>query len=113
MISANNNLLWLMNWYYEQCDGDWEHQFGVKIETLDNPGWSIQISIQETNLQDIIFHNTSIERTENDWFFCAVKNGFFEGNCGPFNLPEVLQIFRNWVEKNSLQNSSLDNLKQQ
>ena len=29
----------LQKWYKSQCNGDWEHSFGIKIETLDNPGW--------------------------------------------------------------------------
>jgi hypothetical protein len=28
----------LQTWYTEECNGDWEHQFGVDIGTLDNPG---------------------------------------------------------------------------
>ena len=94
----DDNLLWLINWYVSQCDGDWEHQFGIKVETLDNPGWSIQISIQETELQNKEFQNISIERIENDWFHCFVRDGKFEGPCGPYNLSEVLKIFREWVE---------------
>ena len=27
---------WLEEWYKSQCDGDWEHLFGVEIGTLDN-----------------------------------------------------------------------------
>ena len=46
----NDNLIWLINWYTSHCDGDWEHIFGIKIGTLDNPGWHIQISIEETEL---------------------------------------------------------------
>lgn len=94
----NDNLFWLVKWDDRQCDGDWEHQFGLKIETLDNPGWSILTSIQETELQDKKFQNINIERTENDWIFCKVSNGFFEGNCGSLNLPEMLKIFRDWAE---------------
>jgi|GEM_PF-3181522 len=33
----------LTNWYQNQCDGDWEHKYGVSIETLDNPGWIVKI----------------------------------------------------------------------
>jgi len=33
-----NLLQFLQEWYLEQCNGDWEHEFGIKIETLDNPG---------------------------------------------------------------------------
>lgn len=97
-VGMDNNLTWLINWFDRQCDGDWEHQFGITIETLDNPGWSIKCSIQETELQDKKFKDISIERTENDWVFCVVKNGFFEGSCGNFNLPELLSVFREWVE---------------
>jgi hypothetical protein len=25
-------------WYKSNCNGLWEHQFGLRIETLDNPG---------------------------------------------------------------------------
>ena len=98
-----DNLHWLMKWYDRQCDGDWEHQFGVKIETLDNPGWSIQISIQETELQDKNFLDVIIERTNKNWIFCKVRNGFFEGSCGSLNLPEMLQFFRDWAESNTTQ----------
>jgi len=94
----DDNLLWLLKWYDRQCDGNWEHQFGIKIETLDNPGWSIQVSIQETELQGKEFQDNNIERTENNWIFSKVRNGFFECNCGPFNLPEALQVFRDWAE---------------
>lgn len=27
----------LQRWYSSVCDGDWEHQFGVNVSTLDNP----------------------------------------------------------------------------
>lgn len=39
-----------MNWYVRECDDDWEHSYGVKIDTLDNPGWTIAIDLRETSL---------------------------------------------------------------
>ncbi|MEW1657997.1 Imm53 family immunity protein [Streptomyces sp. NPDC093707] len=33
----------LTAWYTSQCDGDREHEYGIRIETLDNPGWSVEI----------------------------------------------------------------------
>ena len=24
--------VWLQEWYKNQCDGDWEHEYGIKIE---------------------------------------------------------------------------------
>lgn len=38
---------WLQNWYYQLCDGEWEHQNRIRIETIDNPGWSIEIDISK------------------------------------------------------------------
>jgi len=52
------NLDWLMSWYADQCDGDWEHQYGVCIETLDNPGWTLTIDLIGTPLADRSFSKT-------------------------------------------------------
>ncbi|RRJ95187.1 hypothetical protein Ga0100231_013590 [Opitutaceae bacterium TAV4] len=35
----------LSEWYASQCDGDWEHSYGFKISTLDNPGVAIEIDL--------------------------------------------------------------------
>ena len=36
-------LNWINGWFQSNCDGDWEHGFGITIETLDNPGWCVKI----------------------------------------------------------------------
>jgi hypothetical protein len=94
----NNNLGWLFSWFYNQCDGDWEHGNGIQIGTIDNPGWYLKISLDETELQDKEFQKIRIDRSEHDWIRCFIENGVFEGVGGPFNLPQVLQIFRDWAE---------------
>jgi hypothetical protein len=48
MNDSENVLVWLQGWYAAQCDGDWEHERGVKIETLDNPEWAIRIDLEGT-----------------------------------------------------------------
>ncbi len=42
-------------WYAAQCDGGWEHQYGVSIETLDNPGWCVMVDLSGTSLENISF----------------------------------------------------------
>ena len=42
-------------WYMRQCNDDWEHQYGVKIDTLDNPGWSVTVDLIDTNLDGVDF----------------------------------------------------------
>jgi hypothetical protein len=41
----------LEEWYAARCDGDWEHSWGVKIDTLDNPGWTISINLNDTRAE--------------------------------------------------------------
>lgn len=92
-----NNLLWLQQWFFDQCDGDWEHMQQIKIDTVDNPGWYISINLVETNLENEIFNRIQIERTEADWLICRVEDHTFIGSGGVFNLDEIIEIFRDWA----------------
>ena len=91
-------LQFIQQWYCGQCDGDWEHLFGVRIATLDNPGWRVDIDLVRTNLEGKIFHDVSIDRTGTDWLRCSVDGRLFKIRCGPTNLVESLNLFREWVE---------------
>jgi hypothetical protein len=86
-------------WYLSHCNGDWEHGHGIKLQTLDNPGWRLKIYLVDTELESRPFQRLEAERNENDWFQCWVKEGFFEAACGPQNLEEVLRIFIEWSKK--------------
>ncbi|BFV59917.1 hypothetical protein KCMC57_up50210 [Kitasatospora sp. CMC57] len=44
----------LTAWYTAQCDGDWEHEYGIRIETLDNPGWSVEVDLEGTGLDGVL-----------------------------------------------------------
>jgi hypothetical protein len=63
----NDNLFWLLQWYHRQCDGEWEHENGIKIGTIDNPGWYLKVSLDQTEMQDQRFVIVDIQRSENDW----------------------------------------------
>jgi hypothetical protein len=89
---------WLISWFKKHCDGDWEHTYGIKIGTLDNPGWRISISLQETELENKPFQKLKIERSENDWIHCFIENNCFEIACGIMNFEEGLKIFHQWAE---------------
>ncbi|ADE53898.1 immunity 53 family protein [Coraliomargarita akajimensis] len=92
------NIQKLSEWYLKQCDGDWEHSFGVKIDTLDNPGWSVSIDLKETDLESLIFETIDIERDAANWVFCKVEECRFQGACGPQNIDELLAIFIAWSD---------------
>jgi hypothetical protein len=88
----------LATWYQSHCDGDWEHIYGIKIDTLDNPGWSVDISLQETELEDKDYEQIKIERSQEDWLRCSVKDGQFQIRCSPLNLEEGLNTFLTWAD---------------
>jgi len=89
----------LQNWYLSQCNGDWEHLYGIKIDNIDNPGWTLEIDLLETSLVEKEFADVNIQRAnENDWVQCKIASNKFDGACGPKNLSEMIRIFLNWAE---------------
>jgi hypothetical protein len=80
-------------WFSAQCDGEWEHEYGIKIETLDNPGWAVKIDLIGTKLENINFTEIRIEKSESDWIYCSVENNVFKGFGGPSNFEEILSNF--------------------
>ena len=92
-------LYWLNKWYKSNCNGDWEHCYGIKIETLDNPGWSFSIDLMGTEAEDEIFNKIAITNSENDWMFCKVENNVFQADGDPDKLLKILETFKMWIEK--------------
>lgn len=95
----------LQHWYQAQCNGDWEHSYGIKIDTLDNPGWSLAIDLTGTSLEDATFSKVSngviaSDITENqDWLVCEVKEKTFIGAAGPNSLNALIITFLVWAGK--------------
>src|SRR5579884_1209959 len=92
-------LEWLQTWYDSHTNGDWEHHYGIKIDTLDNPGWSLRIDLTDTGLEGRTFAPIQIERTQHDWLFCRVEDDVFMAYCGSKNLAEAISVFRDWASK--------------
>ena len=92
-------LRWLSDWYQSNCDGDWEHCYGVKIDTLDNPGWNIKIHLLGTEWEDKEFMSINIDKGDDDWIMCRVRDNVFDGAGDPQKLIAILTTFKNWVEE--------------
>ena len=82
-----NALERLQDWYVAQCDGTWENDRGITVETLDNPGWKVVVG-----LEDDWVHARALDTGET-----AVRRRF-EAFCGPRSLAEALDIFLDWAE---------------
>jgi len=92
----------LARWYHAQCDGRWEHQYGITIGTLDNPGWSLNVDLTDTMLRTVPFQTVE-HQLESDvsWWRCWREADAFSAACGPMDPPIIIDIFLAWAEQAS------------
>jgi hypothetical protein len=95
----------IQDWYLSNCDGEWEHDYGVEIETLDNPGWTVRICLKGTPLEGRAYPGTEFYRNgredehERDWYVTRLRDEglprgiIFEGAGGPAHLETILSEF--------------------
>lgn len=93
----------LSSWYYSQCNGDWEHSWGVKLTTLDNPGWSLSVNLTDTDLALAVLPESEEHRTDNDWIVIQDRvdsdTREYRSYGGPNNLEEMIQRFIEWANE--------------
>ena len=89
----------LTAWLQSRLNGDWEHDFGISIQSTDNPGWWVKISLTGTPLETKDF--TSVDRgiaDSNDWLRCYIENKVFNGAGDLNKLEEILRVFLMWAK---------------
>jgi hypothetical protein len=91
-----DNIKWLSDWYKSNCDGDWEHTYGVLIETLDNPGWKIKIELTDSRYEGIEF-STELNNGEDDWYQVKCDGLSYEGYGDPDKLDVLINLFRQQI----------------
>ncbi len=89
-------LTWLQGWFTANCNGDWEHDRGISVHSLDNPGWRVRIELVGTALEGRGLVKDAIHRSEDDWLIVWIEDGAWQAACGPLNLGEALHRFRAW-----------------
>jgi hypothetical protein len=99
-MDAHSELDWLTEWYSSQCDGEWEHRYGVRIDTIDNPGWSLKIDLKGTSLEGRHLEKAehSYEHDE-EWWLCWTECAEFNAAGGPRQLGNMIRGFRDWPSK--------------
>ena len=102
---VNNLLPRLQRWYSAQCNGQWEHDYGVVIETLDNPGWLLRVNLVQTALEGIPFQVLSEgigeygEPRSDQWLHCRVIDHVWHGAGDSAKLPRLIEEFLVWAER--------------
>ena len=63
---------WLQDWSKSQIDGDWEHELGISISMLDNPGWILRADV--SNYGDFLKETKPLGRDNDvDWIDFEVR----------------------------------------
>lgn len=86
-----DNLEWLQWYYFDLCNGDWEHTYGIKINAVEE-GWTLSIDIADTTFEDFEFKKIATAT-----YGCWVEDRVFKG-CGQADtLDEMIGEFRRWM----------------
>ncbi len=100
----SNAVTRLQVWYQHHCNGEWENDFGILIESTDNPGWWIKIDLRGTELEHAAFAevnrgNASGLNPRPPWMRCYVdEKSVFHGAGDPTTLQEILDTFLQWAD---------------
>jgi hypothetical protein len=94
-----NVVEWLQFWLTKLANGDWEHGHGIRISSLDNPGWCIEIDLSDTGLEKKSFEMIKFDHGESDWMTCRVVGEQFQAYGDARKLEIILKIFANWASE--------------
>lgn len=93
-----DNLEWLEAWYQSQCDGAWEHNHGIQLESLRQPGWRLTIRLAGTSAENASPQRMNFDTSGGEWIDCTISPERFEGAGDPRRLEQIIGVFRRWVE---------------
>jgi len=95
----------IQDWFEAQCNGDWEHTFGIKIENMDDPGWYVEFDLRDTILEDQSFEvlqdgwdSIESQPCAESWIICKVENEKFVGMGDVRRLEQILRVFLQWAK---------------
>lgn len=89
----------LQEWFRSECDGDWEHDCGFRLEPLDNPGWHLMLRVSGTKLEGLKVDPVARDRGQDDWIYLSEQDGHLKIACGPGQLVEAVELFLDTVQR--------------
>lgn len=90
----------LQSWFRSQCDGEWEHDCGIELSTLDNPGWRLQVNLANTSLQNFSFAaHQDRDDDATEWLRAWRDATTFHAACGPTRLEDAIRLFLDWAQQ--------------
>ena len=102
-IPTMSTLSDLSAWFQQQCNGDWEHAYGISIQSTDNPGWWVTIDLRDTPLEHrpfvpVLRGDFASGDPQPPWLHCRIKDSVFHGAGDVQQLETILEIFLAWTQ---------------
>jgi len=98
-------LKWLQEWFCQLCDGEWEHENSLVIETIDNPGWSIEIDLNNINLNIQSKEWQIYELSEDNWIGYKIDENIYFATGDPLKLEKLIIVFKEIIENEKIDDS--------
>ena len=90
---SSNTMSLLYQWYFEQCNGHWEHEYGIVIQTIDNPGWQVVIDLHHTDLENYEISWSLTKENDTNWYGYKIENKQFFGAGDYTKLETIVDCF--------------------
>lgn len=87
----------LQDWYLTRTDGELAPTYDIRIDTLDEPGWRVEVALDGTGLAGRPLDELAIQRTDSDWIHAWTDEHTLHIDCGPLNLTEAIKTFTAWA----------------
>ncbi len=101
---------WLEKWFTSNCNGNWEHDHVIKIETIDNPGWSVEINFNNTGVVRNDFSWEIYEISNTNWIGYKIEDNIFYSSGDSLKLSLIIEVFRGIIENESLNQSYINSI---
>jgi immunity protein 53 of polymorphic toxin system len=98
-------LVRLQDWYASNCDGDWEHSAGVRIESLDNPGWTVLLDIAGTPIEGCVLDRVVVDNSEENWLHYWSDGNSIGAAGSPHRLRDALTVILDRVSEWQMEHS--------
>lgn len=95
--SDTDSLVFLQEWLLDHSDGEWEHDEGVTIESLDNPGWLLRVALTGTDLEGAVLDKRELNGESASWVHAWADGTTFDAAAGPLGLGAAIEEFRRFV----------------
>ena len=95
--SMRSILNWLEEWHKENAFED-GYALNITIKALDNPGWMIDIDLNDTIYSSISMDEIRIDNADDDWMTCRIENNRFCGFGDCLKLEKILEVFKGAID---------------